>query len=163
MADNYLEKRMEDYRSGRLPKARTSRSRTRAALEFPAMRICILGITEATTAVITRLVATGCRVAFTAAAGVDGTKTAQTCGGRFYPCSAAEMMLSLEKEGDAPGALIVASPVEELPACASLIPVISLVERVPGALIISGDPALVAQAVTALIAAPKATGIINLN
>lgn len=92
MADNYLEKRMEEYRAGKLaPKS----SRTTAApqrkpgevtVAFPPMNALVLcGDAVLTQTVCGAFRKADMRVAFCMADSLEGTRIAQTTGGRFYP------------------------------------------------------------------------------
>lgn len=94
MADNYLEKRMDDYRSGRLtPKARTVvKSSPRLApnqllLEYPELKIVIspsLSV-ELIEALVVAYRGIGAKVAFSLHDTRKGTLLAQKHGARFYP------------------------------------------------------------------------------
>lgn len=80
MADNYLEKRMADYRAGRLkPGVRHyGTHETRSALIFNER-------VEDISLLATELRRRGWRVAFCCSDRVGGTRFAQTNGCRFYP------------------------------------------------------------------------------
>lgn len=92
MADNYLEKRMEEYRAGKLaPKI----TRTAAApqhkpgevtVAFPPMNALVLcGDAALTQTVCGAFRKADMRVAFCMADNREGTRIAQTTGSRFYP------------------------------------------------------------------------------
>lgn len=94
MADNYLEKRMEEYRSGRL----ASKSRTTTAmrspkrhdtltLHYPPMTVVVIAaeLPPVIAETIVAFTGVGCRVAFTAADSKEGNALAQKSGARFYP------------------------------------------------------------------------------
>lgn len=109
MADNYLEKRMEDYARGRLGNhaaARTRRAGT-AVIKYPPQGVLIIGAgNERSRAVVRRLVEAGNRVAFTATDRAEGTSLAQQCGGRFYPAEPAAVAQDLQKRGEGVDAVI---------------------------------------------------------
>lgn len=82
MADNYLEKKMEDYRRGVAPVHRLRRKR-------PLEGVCVyvIGGTKPTgAAIVTLLAAQGARVAFSADDNTGGPSLAQRSGARYYPC-----------------------------------------------------------------------------
>lgn len=94
MADNYLENRMEEYRSGRL----ASKSRTTTAmrspkrhdtltLHYPPMTVAVIAaeLSPVISETIQAFTGVGCRVAFTAANNKEGNALAQRSGARFYP------------------------------------------------------------------------------
>lgn len=94
MADNYLENRMEEYRSGRL----ASKSRTTAAmrspkrpdtltLHYPPMTVVVIAaeLTPVISETIRAFTGVGCRVAFTVTDSKEGNTLAQQSGARFYP------------------------------------------------------------------------------
>lgn len=156
MADNYLEKRMEDYRAGRPQRSLSHTRKTGATLTFPAVRIAVLGVASAESIeAVGQLVRTGCRVAFTIIGGVNGSQTAQSTGGRFYPCDARAMLASLTDEGDAPAVIVVAHADAVIPELEPGVRLFSIAGPVKGAVTIEGgDPAATARTLAALIAAP---------
>jgi len=95
MADNYLEHRMDDYRSGRLTPRHTAAhaaSATAAAGASPlTLTPCRVFIdtsldAESVLVLVRRFRDAGCRVAFTLAADEGrGNAVAQQTGARFYP------------------------------------------------------------------------------
>ena len=99
MADNYLENRMEAYRSGRLARnSRTSASMRRPArpdsltLTYPELNVAVTGTTLSPElrATVSALRSVGARVAF-ACEHHDGNSAmlfAQESGSRFYPADA---------------------------------------------------------------------------
>ncbi len=94
MADNFLEKRMDDYRGV-------------LNLKFPSGRVLILGADCPTgQALIRCYVDAGWSVVFTANNPADGTHTAQNYGGRFYPLSLSEIATDLEQKGEAVDVLV---------------------------------------------------------
>lgn len=96
MADNYLENRMEEYRSGRL----AVRSRTSSAMRMPhrsdtltlhyaPMPVVIIAddINPVVAETVGAFTSVGCRVAFTAGDAKEGNAMAQHTGARYYPSS----------------------------------------------------------------------------
>lgn len=96
MADNYLENRMEEYRSGRLAARSRSTSAMRAprradalTLHYSPMPVVILAdsLTSVVAETVCAFTAVGCRVAFTASDAKEGNAVAQRAGARYYPAS----------------------------------------------------------------------------
>lgn len=92
MADNYLERKMEDYRSGRTATAPkrtvTSPSRTndcRLSVTLPARIFVIDGTDSPCAAIIRTLRKAGCQVAFSATDTRAGNLLAQSTGSQFHP------------------------------------------------------------------------------
>lgn len=90
MADNYLEKRMADYRSGKLstPARKTKVAQDRGSLSFrmPPQTIVVIGTPdEAVTDAVSRLVRSGCNVAMIHSSSTLGNKVAQQTGALYYP------------------------------------------------------------------------------
>ncbi len=92
MADNYLERRMEDLRAGRLAHNSGAASATGARragyleLRWPARRVLILhGVSAAGEALVRRLQRLGCRVAVADADAAAGDAMRRDLGVRFYP------------------------------------------------------------------------------
>lgn len=95
MADNYLEKRMEEYRAGRLaPKTRVVVRDTRQmkrkpgeySLIFPPMRVAIIGGDVGMVgALVRKFRGVGCQVAICHGDSKNCTRIAQTEGCRYYP------------------------------------------------------------------------------
>jgi hypothetical protein len=87
MADNYLEKKMEDYLNPR----RTARHVSARKGALAARRALVAGGSVGAVApIVEALVARGCRVAFCCPAAREGTSLAQRLGARFYPMDVAE-------------------------------------------------------------------------
>lgn len=92
MADNYLERKMEEYRSGKLSarvKFGVSRSlpKGKIAVDFPP-RTVILAATAVgpvCRAVVKSFIDAGCRVALVSACHKEATELARSFGARFYP------------------------------------------------------------------------------
>jgi len=93
MADNYLERRMEDLRSGRLA-ADTARLRSKApaknprrlSITFPEMRVLVTdGLSDSGKAIVKAFRSVGMKVAFCAPSSAEGSLFAQQSGARFCP------------------------------------------------------------------------------
>lgn len=97
MADNYLEKRMDDLRSGRLG-GRSGASSSRLASrggwlqwKFPPLRVLVIEDTASpevaafSEALVRRLVALGCKVALTDGDAERGAALSHDPGVRYYP------------------------------------------------------------------------------
>lgn len=95
MADNYLDKKMEDLRSGRLTQTAGKRHAPQKGVwcvDFPCRRVLVTNGTSATgAAVITEFCRTGCKVAFFAEDAVAGKEMARTSGARFIQCDVADV------------------------------------------------------------------------
>ena len=92
MADNYLEKRMADYRSGKLgvPLRKNSATPDKGLLAFkmPELTVIVVGAADdAVSDMIVRLVNSGCHVAIVDTDRTVGAMTAQRTGALFYPVS----------------------------------------------------------------------------
>lgn len=99
MADNYLENRMDAYRSGRLARnSRTSASMRRPArpntltLTYPELHVAVLStqFSPLLKSTVSALRSIGAKVAFSCPAMTDRNATlfAQESGARYYPASA---------------------------------------------------------------------------
>lgn len=100
MADNYLERRMEDLRSGRIGAAARHRtgapakSRHTLSVTFPEMRILVAdGLSDLGKAIIKAFRSVGMKVAFCAPEQHEGNLFAQESGARY--CPVAEMAQAL--------------------------------------------------------------------
>lgn len=103
MADNYLEKRMEDYAKGRLAGRSSSFGRRAGAvgIKYPPQGILVVNaIGDKARVIVKAFVDVGCRVAFTASDTKFGTALAQHCGGRFYPLPLASVADDMQKRGE---------------------------------------------------------------
>ena len=96
MADNFLEKRMDDYRSGRLSTPRGGRSAScptldgrSLVLEYPKLSVLLMARdgSPLTVPLLRALRSVGLSVAFSIADSAEGTRLSQSLGGRFYPAS----------------------------------------------------------------------------
>lgn len=106
MADNYLEKRMDDYAKGRLsgrPSARRA-----SGLKYPARTVLVVNAgCDKSRAVIKTLVDAGCKVAFTARDNKLGAAVAQQCGARFYPMALGAAVADMATRGECPDAVVI--------------------------------------------------------
>ncbi len=96
MADNYLEKKMDEYRrSSAAPavKRRLSPSGERpgvVSLRIAPLRVLVTDVSDDyAAAIVRRLREAGCRVAFVAADDKAGRALSQSTGSRYYPASLA--------------------------------------------------------------------------
>lgn len=92
MADNYLERKMEEYRSGKCGRPATVRRVASGAkpgvlnVKFPPRRVFVTGGASGIgRAVVAAFRKADCRVAFCDIDSKAGNKTAQETGARFYP------------------------------------------------------------------------------
>lgn len=88
MADNYLEKRMDDYRSGKLsPSSRHSAGVTSRSVKSALSQLRVMvtgGASGIGLAIVKAFRAEGCRVASIDIDRVNGTRSSQANGSRFY-------------------------------------------------------------------------------
>lgn len=96
MADNYLERRMDDYRSGRLasrshstPSMRAVKRPDTLTLTYPPLRVAVFaaGLTPVAGETVKALASAGCTIDFTSADTKASTELAQRTGARFYPAA----------------------------------------------------------------------------
>ena len=91
MADNYLERKMEDYRSGKSVGSKTKRLSTMSKpgtinVKFPSRRVFITGGASGIgRAIVAAFRKADCRVAFCDIDTKAGNATAQATGAQFYP------------------------------------------------------------------------------
>ncbi|MCM1504527.1 MAG: SDR family oxidoreductase [Muribaculum sp.] len=96
MADNYLEKKMEEHLSGRRPAYRPKTTPTGSkpgslCFKFPTRRVFVTGGASGIGASIVKAFCNaGCRVAFCDIDNKVGHKTAQDTGSQFYPLDVAD-------------------------------------------------------------------------
>lgn len=173
MADNYLERRMEDYRSGRGGSRRlhaSSRS-GRLSLPYPHQYVLVLGgDTPAGRAVLEAFSHSGATVAFTASA--DGAALAQQTGARYYPMTAAGAIADMTARGQRPDTLIICdycpAPVSEnghplsdsghtLSEIGHLIIITGHPVEIPDAIVIVGADLAQAARIALIAAHPAAT------
>ena len=94
MADNYLERRMEDYRSGKRTVYSTGRKQKsntlrddEIAVRFPQQNVFVTGGAGGIgQAIVKRFREAGCKVAFCDIDSSKGNATAQATGALFIPC-----------------------------------------------------------------------------
>ena len=113
MADNYLERRMDEYRRSQQGAAtRRAAMHTspmlkpgQAIIEYPPMRILVTDIeTPAAQAVINALRHVNCRVAITGPDSTLGNRLSQKSGAQYHPDGPQAAIERLAKAGD-PGTL----------------------------------------------------------
>lgn len=89
MADNYLEKKMEDYRKGPSRAVRSDRKTLSAGgviEKVPQLRLLYFGsLSDSSAIVVSRLCALGLKVAFTGPNSAEGRRFAQATGALFVP------------------------------------------------------------------------------
>lgn len=91
MADNYLERKMEEHRAGRgvsyRPKLTpTGKRQGELTVKFPPRRVFVTGGASGIgRAIVKAFCDAGCRVAFCDIDAAAGSRTAQSLGARFYP------------------------------------------------------------------------------
>ncbi len=98
MADNYLERRMEDYRAGKLSVARSvrkvvssGRAKGDLLVHYPRLRVLVIGGAHGIgKAVVKAFRSVDCRVAFIDSDGVAGNAVSQCLGARFYHADVAD-------------------------------------------------------------------------
>lgn len=122
MADNYLERKMEEYRSGSLGR-RTVRSvsstvlpKGKIAVDFPQRTVIVVGECDVISrGIVSRFVSAGCKTAFCSVDRKAGATLAQSFGARFYPVrnidreSFVEMVDDVTSHWGRPDTLIVNS------------------------------------------------------
>lgn len=112
MADNYLERRMEEYerarRGANAPRRVASSLRPgQVVIDYPPMRLLVTGAnTPAGRAVIEAFRRFNCRVAITCADRHEGSRLAQHTGAQFHPGDLADAIDRLTAAGD-PVAFVV--------------------------------------------------------
>ncbi len=91
MADNYLEKKFEEYNANRGKRPQTKRTTTlpkagTIQMKFPPRRVFVTGGAKGIgRAIVARFCSAGCRVAFCDIDSRAGQSTAEATGSRFYP------------------------------------------------------------------------------
>jgi hypothetical protein len=134
MADNYLEKRMEDYRRGAQVRHVSSHG-----LKYPAVGVFVSQAdSPMARAIIKIFVEAGSRVAFTLADPAAGRLMAQQCGGRFYPMTDYEALADVAARGEKIDLVVACGGDVNLPEGARLI---SIGREISGAVSIIGDNA----------------------
>lgn len=118
MADNYLERKMDEYRRSRQAGATVSHAHPassrlkpgEALITYPSQRILVTdGLSPAGQAVIRTMRTLNCRVAFTASEAsnrAECTRFAQATGAQYHPTSVAVAIDYLTSHGDTPSAII---------------------------------------------------------
>lgn len=116
MADNYLEKKMDDYRKGRQSASARLQHGLRC-IKIPPLRVLVVNA-DGHELLLRALCEVGYRVAFTLAAG-NGNAMAQSTGAKYIPGSADDALHFLAEGGDQPVG-IIAPTSAELPSYAFL-------------------------------------------
>lgn len=118
MADNYLEKQMEDYRRGRVATTTVRRRRGYITLRYPERHLLFIGGNATGIApIMQRLAEAGLHVSFTvsnaadtdtdiaASAASEGRRIAQATGARFYPGGIEAALSDLAARNESPDAI----------------------------------------------------------
>ncbi len=90
MADNYLERRMEEYRNGTLAQSlrrSVAMTRKRPKTRYEALHALVVchGLNADAEKLIRTFAARRCRISFASNSRTAGSTLAQSCGARFYP------------------------------------------------------------------------------
>lgn len=90
MADNYLERRMEEYRNGTLAQSlrrSVAMTRKRPKTRYEALRVLVVcpSLNADAEKLIRTFAARRCRISFASISRAAGNALAQSCGARFYP------------------------------------------------------------------------------
>jgi len=111
MADNYLEKRMDDYAHGRLG-ANGGRAKGRSGVKFPHQQVLIVDCDASPcgAAILRILVEAGYTVCLTAADRKSGTQISQTYGGRFYPIAFESIADDVARRGERFDTIVLINP-----------------------------------------------------
>lgn len=126
MADNYLERRMDDYRSGRLsvkPTPRTMLPKDALVVRYPAFAVLVIaGGSEYDEIVVEQLCRVGLKVSFTHPDHKAGTALAQRVGARLYPATMEmDKILADMDVRRTPASLVLVAEGCEVPACGPLL------------------------------------------
>lgn len=116
MADNYLEKQMEDYRRGRVSTTTVRRRRGYITLRYPERHLLFIGgDAPGIATIMQRLAEAGLHVSFTvgnatdtdiaAGAAAEGRRIAQATGARFYPGGIEAALTDLAARDESPDAI----------------------------------------------------------
>lgn len=91
MADNYLERKMEDYRAGKSSGSKSPASPGSLRKRLKGKRVFVTGGARGIgRAVVEEFMREGARVAFCDIDSEPGRKVAEQAGARFYPCDVAD-------------------------------------------------------------------------
>ena len=94
MADNYLERKMDEYRSGKragAPRRLTPTGQKAGTVTLPIERLEVF-VTSPDSTLIAAFANTGCRVSFCSEDRREGMRIAERTGARFYPYPADEAL-----------------------------------------------------------------------
>lgn len=87
MADNYLERRMEDLRNGNISRSLSPHRPGSSPSALTGMRVLVCDATgDAGVELVRKFRKAGCRTAFLSVDRKAGNLLAQESGARFYPC-----------------------------------------------------------------------------
>lgn len=87
MADNYLERRMEDLRNGSISRSLSPQRPMASPSALSGLRVLVCDATgNAGQELVRKFRKAGCRTAFLSVDRKAGNALAQDCGARFYPC-----------------------------------------------------------------------------
>lgn len=153
MADNYLEKRMEDYRRG----TSTTRTASRRGLLFPAVSLFVYPADAPGGDVMLRtLVQAGYKVSFAVLDPARGGSLAGSTGARYYPLEAPAIAADLARRGESVAALVMLG-CDCRDTYAPLAPArcISVGRQLPGCTSVTGQAPLAAAILTAALAHPE--------
>lgn len=104
MADNYLEKRMDDYRRG----VSAPHHSGRRGLLFPAMAVFVYPADAPGGDVMLRTLAqAGYKVCFGVSDQANGSRLAVSTGGRYYPLKPEAVAADLARRGETVAALVM--------------------------------------------------------
>lgn len=148
MADNYLERRMEEHRlaqhGGVNRRHVTGLKRGQVAVDYPSMRILVAGADDdCGQAVVSGFRRMGCRVALTAANVKVGTAMAQRSGAQYHPGGVMEALERLAAAGDSVEVLVDIAGLTAIGEIASQFPDVRCI--VPPGFILQNGPEAVAS------------------
>lgn len=166
MADNYLEKRMEDYARGRStgPRARGAHTPRPGMMtvRYQYRTVVVTGAdTDAGAEIVGAFVGAGCLVAFICSCRDAGRTLSQSRGGRFYPGGLAQAAADMAARGEAVDVAVCCGEVPEgLPCVHRLIQVGADISAAPAheaGVAICGDDARQAAMLCLVLAHPAST------
>lgn len=153
MADNYLEKRMDDYRRG----VSAPHHSGRRGLLFPAMAVFVYPADAPGGDVMLRTLAqAGYKVCFGVSDQANGSRLAVSTGGRYYPLKPEAVAADLARRGETVAALVMLG-CDCRDTYAALAPARSIAVGVsqPGCVSVTGQTPLGAAILTAALAHPE--------
>lgn len=153
MADNYLEKRMDDYRRG----ISAPHHSGRRGLLFPAMAVFVYPADAPGGDVMLRTLAqAGYKVCFGVSDQANGSRLAVSTGGRYYPLEPDAVAADLAGRGEAVAALVMLG-CDCRGTYAALAParIIAVGMSQPDCISVTGQTPLGAAILTAALAHPE--------